>query len=174
MPSESLGRRQNAMRKRMSASISDDSGAAVVVPEATQPASEIPIDWTPRITEYYGSKVISREDLYKLVWSEAMIKIAVRLGVSDVAVAKACRKHNIPLPGRGYWACITAGQNLPRTSLPKLSDSSIVRVTFRPQLKKEVPRLPSVEGAEIVLVEPPSARLHPFAKETKSSIRQER
>src|SRR5262245_18007463 len=35
---------------------------------------------------------------------EPVVKIATRLGVSDVAAAKACRKHNIPLPGRGYWA----------------------------------------------------------------------
>ena len=26
------------------------------------------------------------------------------IGVSDVAVAKACRKAGIPLPGRGHWA----------------------------------------------------------------------
>jgi len=38
--------------------------------------------------------------------------------VSDVALAKTCRKLAIPLPGRGYWARLRAGQKLKRTPLP--------------------------------------------------------
>jgi hypothetical protein len=30
-------------------------------------------------------------------------RLALRLGVSDVALGKACRKAGIPLPGVGYW-----------------------------------------------------------------------
>jgi hypothetical protein len=39
-----------------------------------------------------------------------MTKVAADLGVSDVAVKKICDKHRIPVPGRGYWAKIAAGQ----------------------------------------------------------------
>lgn len=46
----------------------------------------------------------SREELYELVWSKPLRTIAASLGVSDVAVGKACRKADIPLPQRGYWA----------------------------------------------------------------------
>ena len=45
----------------------------------------------------------TREALYVLVWSEPVSKIAPTLGVSDVAVAKACKKVHIPIPPRGYW-----------------------------------------------------------------------
>ncbi|NWB56522.1 hypothetical protein [Pseudomonas sp. F8002] len=43
-------------------------------------------------------------ELFEKVWQTPMIKLAHDIGVSDVAVAKACRKTGIPLPGRGHWA----------------------------------------------------------------------
>ncbi len=41
----------------------------------------------------------TRQALYDLVWSQPMSKLAKNLGVSDVAVAKACRRAEIPVPG---------------------------------------------------------------------------
>ena len=48
--------------------------------------------------------VISREELYQLVWSKPVAKIAKEFGISDVAIAKICKKLNIPKPGLGYQA----------------------------------------------------------------------
>jgi integrase len=59
-----------------------------------------------------------REDLYKLVWTAPVLELAARLGVSDVALAKLCRRAGIPIPGRGYWARVDAGQEPKRPSLP--------------------------------------------------------
>lgn len=41
--------------------------------------------------------------LKALVASQPIIKIAKDFGVSDVAVHKACDRHGIAKPGRGYW-----------------------------------------------------------------------
>jgi hypothetical protein len=60
----------------------------------------------------------SREELFDLVWSNPIKDVAPTFGVSDVAVAKACKKAAIPLPGRGYWAKLKAGQACRRTPLP--------------------------------------------------------
>jgi hypothetical protein len=35
-----------------------------------------------------------------------MTKVAMELGISDVALSKICKKHRVPVPGRGYWAKI--------------------------------------------------------------------
>lgn len=43
-------------------------------------------------------------ELFEKMWQTSMVKLAHEIGVSDVAVAKACRKAGIPLPGRGHWA----------------------------------------------------------------------
>lgn len=46
----------------------------------------------------------NREELYEKVWSKPVVKVAEEYGVSDVAIAKVCRKLSVPVPGRGYWA----------------------------------------------------------------------
>jgi integrase len=51
-----------------------------------------------------------RDDLYRLVWTSPVSKVAARLGVSDVALAKLCRRAAIPIPARGYWQRAEAGQ----------------------------------------------------------------
>ena len=52
---------------------------------------------------------VSREDLYVLVWKMPTTQVAKTLGVSDVAVAKKCKKLNVPKPNRGYWAKVQSG-----------------------------------------------------------------
>lgn len=52
----------------------------------------------------------TREELYNVVWGEPVRTAASRLGISDVALAKACRKNDIPIPPRGHWAKVEAGK----------------------------------------------------------------
>lgn len=47
---------------------------------------------------------ISKEDLHDLVWGKPTVHVAKDLGVSDVAVAKLCKKLGVDKPPRGYWA----------------------------------------------------------------------
>jgi hypothetical protein len=60
-----------------------------------------------------------REKLYQEIWTEPTQTVAARYGISDVALAKACRQLQIPKPSRGYWAKKAAGQAVPRP--PKLA-----------------------------------------------------
>jgi hypothetical protein len=62
---------------------------------------------------------LSREDLYELAWSKPLAQLAKDFGIWDVALAKRCRGLRIPLPGRGYWARVDAGQSPYRPKLPK-------------------------------------------------------
>ncbi len=62
---------------------------------------------------------ITREQLYEQVWSRPMVQLSKSYGLSDVGLAKLCRRHRIPPPPRGYWAKIQAGQHPARTPLPK-------------------------------------------------------
>jgi hypothetical protein len=61
---------------------------------------------------------MKRSELYTKVWSTPMIKLAVELGISDVGLAKACRRHAVPVPPRGYWAKLRAGQKTDQRPLP--------------------------------------------------------
>ena len=43
----------------------------------------------------------TRTELYDLLWSEPTTKVAIRLGISDVGLAKCCKQMNIPKPPSG-------------------------------------------------------------------------
>jgi hypothetical protein len=62
--------------------------------------------------------IMTRQQLYSSVWSEPMIKLARVHGLSDIGLAKICRKHEIPIPPRGYWAKRQAGQVVDPVPLP--------------------------------------------------------
>lgn len=77
---------------------------------------------------------LTREELYAQVWSEPMWTLAARFGLSDVGLAKTCRRYQIPVPPRGYWQQKQAGQAVKRTKLPKLAVSAsgrLAAITFR-------------------------------------------
>ncbi len=64
------------------------------------------------------NREFTRKELYELVWSRPMKNIAADLGISDVALAKHCRRATIPVPSRGYWARKQAGKPTIRSALP--------------------------------------------------------
>lgn len=65
---------------------------------------------------------MTREEFYKLVWTESRLQLAKKLGISDVALAKRCRKLKIPMPGLCDWAKIQAGHAVRQPPLPSMVD----------------------------------------------------
>jgi hypothetical protein len=63
----------------------------------------------------YNFMTLSRSKLYDLVWTQPVRDVAKDFGIPDVALAKRCRALKIPLPRRGYWARVAAGQAPRRT-----------------------------------------------------------
>lgn len=72
----------------------------------------------------------TRQELYDLVWSVPISTLAVKYGLSDRGLAKVCERHQIPVPSRGHWARIEAGQKVTQTPLWKTADPAIQQVTF--------------------------------------------
>jgi hypothetical protein len=64
--------------------------------------------------------VVTREALYDQVWATPIRSLAGRYGISDVALAKTCRRLAVPVPGRGYWAKKAARQHVRPVPLPNL------------------------------------------------------
>ncbi len=73
-------------------------------------------------------KTISRRRLYAKVWEIPMMRLAKSYGISDVGLAKICKKYNIPRPPRGYWAKIQAGLTLKKTPLPNKSSNETIAI----------------------------------------------
>ena len=62
---------------------------------------------------------LSRTALHERIWSEPVRKVAQAFGVSDVWLRKVCQGADIPLPERGYWARVRAGQAVKPSPLPQ-------------------------------------------------------
>lgn len=93
---------------------------------------------------------LTREQLHELVWSEAMSRLCKAIGISDVAIAKHCRKADIPIPERGYWNKLHAGQKVARAPLPPrdLATINVIEMggSLPPELRTRVTGEPGVEG----------------------------
>lgn len=96
---------------------------------------------------------ISREDLFKDAWTRPLSRIAAEFGVSDTALRKMCDRHDIPTPGRGYWAQIASGKSFPRPALrpaaaPHLETVRIVgAVQPSPDVKAIIDRVKAERSA---------------------------
>jgi hypothetical protein len=74
------------------------------------------------------TKTVMRSELYAQVWQQSMVQLAKSYAISDVGLAKLCRKHNIPRPGRGYWARKQAGQSPRQARLPDSANDYAIRL----------------------------------------------
>ena len=64
-------------------------------------------------------KPTDRESLYNEVWTDPISVVAERYGMSDVGLAKACKRLSVPYPRRGYWASVRAGHAVRKVPLPE-------------------------------------------------------
>ncbi len=119
---------------------------------------------------------LSRKQLYDMVWAEPVRTVAAKLSLSDVGLAKLCRRNSIPLPARGYWAKRAAGQAVTQTPLPNPDNDGHIYIdetrTTPPERKRvRDERAALIEAAKASIgVIPVSARLlcrHPLTKAAK-------
>jgi len=95
---------------------------------------------------------LTREQLYELVWSEPMQRLGKQIGISDVAIAKHCRRLGIPLPPRGYWNKLQAGKKIMKAQLRPRDLATINEVEMSgelsPELLARIPGEPGVASAQ--------------------------
>jgi hypothetical protein len=85
----------------------------------------------------------NREELYKEVWDQPLVKLAPQYGISAVALGKVCDKLQIPLPGRGYWIKKEFGKPVEQLPLPEAKNLPVVHHLKFPQPQEAVPTAPS-------------------------------
>ncbi len=105
---------------------------------------------------------LTRDELYRRVWSKPLSLVAQEVGVSGNALAKICNRLLVPYPSRGYWAKVGGGKLLTRTPLPSAPERHTQRVTIsseraasrrtRTRLKIEDRREQLIEVAKEIIV----------------------
>jgi len=68
-----------------------------------------------------NKEVFKREELYEKIWKTPIVRLAKDYGISEVALAKICKKLQIPRPSRGYWAKLEFKKKVSRPPLPEIS-----------------------------------------------------
>lgn len=118
-----------------------------------------------------ASSSLTREQLYELVWSEPMLKVAARYDVSSSYMTRVCTHLNIPRPERGYWAKLAVGKAPPKPPLPEArpGDESVWTKGGEPYSKKDrvLPRPPSKRPKRKTKLSAPKLRKHPLINGAK-------
>jgi hypothetical protein len=79
-----------------------------------------------------GKITLSRKELYEQVWAESMVKLAARYGLSDVGLAKICKRNKIPRPSLGYWARKQFGYAVKQEPLPEKEHNLLIEIRANP------------------------------------------
>lgn len=120
-----------------------------------------------------GSITLTREQLYEQVWTTPIDRLAKDYGLSGTGLAKICFRHQVPRPGRGYWAMKAHGYRATQHKLRRVDDQALQTVTIRPQAvraerptKKEEPKKPTEPTIPVAerLVNP-----HPLVARAKAA-----
>jgi hypothetical protein len=75
---------------------------------------------------------LTRKQLYEKVWSRPVWSLAKEWGISDVGLAKICKRNNIPRPGLGYWAKKQAGIRVQQKPLLKGNGDGVIEIRAHP------------------------------------------
>lgn len=86
------------------------------------------------MTDALGRKAatVSREELFRQVWTTPMRRLAQDYGISGNGLAKICDRLKVPYPPRGYWAKKAAGKKVVQYRLPDREDGTPQTATISP------------------------------------------
>ena len=88
--------------------------------------------------------MITREELYELVWSKPMTKVAEQFDVSSSYMARVCTVLRVPRPERGYWAKLAVGKAPAPQPLPETEPGDQVIWSKGGDLQAHPTRKPAV------------------------------
>ncbi|MES9811651.1 MAG: hypothetical protein ABW161_02640 [Candidatus Thiodiazotropha sp.] len=77
-------------------------------------------------------RTVTREELFEQVWQTPMTQLAKEYGVSDVGLAKVCKRMEVPRPPRGYWRKLEVGRAPSKPKLKPLTKHGIDSVVITP------------------------------------------
>lgn len=91
----------------------------------------------------YGERTfVERDALYEAVWADPVTVVAKRYGLSDVGLHKLCKRLSVPVPPRGYWARLRAGQQVKRIPLPPTTGPTRDHIAVKPAPAADAPEKP--------------------------------
>jgi hypothetical protein len=81
-------------------------------------------------------QTVTREQLYEQVWSVPIWTLCQQYGLSDNGLRKICRRLNVPVPPRGYWAKVEAGHKVKKMPLPAKAERTTTEFWRAPKRER--------------------------------------
>jgi hypothetical protein len=110
----------------------------------------------------YITKQFTPQEMFRMVWDTPVLILARQIGVSDVGLAKACRRAGITLPTRGHWA--KPESKRPNKPKPPVSTDVIEFRVLDPETLSKLPaKMTPIASRQIAM---PSSLVdpHPLVK----------
>lgn len=115
---------------------------------------------------------ITRAELYEKVWTTPMRTLAKEFGLSDVGLAKLCRRHDIPTPGLGHWRLVETGHAPKRDPLPAIHppESETINIAASEPQPYGLPKKSELASTLKIEVKEDREITHPLAIRTKRAF----
>lgn len=110
--------------------------------------------------------MLTREELFELVWQRPLSHLAVELGTSSARLTKICAQLDIPRPTSGHWTKLAVGKAPPRPCLPASATTAPITLPSNtgptksaagPAVGKAPPRPGLPTSANTAPITPPSS-----------------
>ncbi|MCI0724764.1 MAG: hypothetical protein L0338_38245 [Acidobacteria bacterium] len=116
---------------------------------------------------------LRRGELYEKVWTAPMQRLAKDFGLSDVGLAKLCRRHQIPVPGRGYWRRLETGNDPGRIPLPPIANPQfeVIDIVIHDKPSKVLAKVGLGDACPLPIAVSPNRPIsHPLTKKAKEQL----
>ena len=80
----------------------------------------------------------TRKELFDLVWSTPMSRIAKKYEISDTGLRKLCKRHDIPVPLLGYWQKVAHGKKVTAAKFNERNNNDQEKISLRLRDPSEV------------------------------------
>jgi len=122
-----------------------------------------------------ASVSLKREELYEQVWTEPLIHLASKYGLTGNGLKKICRKANIPVPPPGYWQRLRVGRPDPRPTLPQAAPGIPVTLTIAATpvnriVKEAASRIEGQQSETPIVVPDRLLNPHPLVQATRLAL----
>ncbi len=107
--------------------------------------------------------IMSRQALFDAAWTRPLTDVAEDLGITSTGLKKICDRHDIPTPGRGYWAQVQAGRKFPRPVLRPVKDKRLEEVRIMGGRPLPPAVVAAVKASRALVTKKPRARSRPPA-----------
>jgi hypothetical protein len=125
-------------------------------------------------------RVLSRQELFDLVWSKPLRDLAGVFGLSDRGLAKLCDRYGIPRPPQGHWVRVSFGNAASRPSLRRAPEGVGEEIRFfipdpsvprpEPVVSPEVASWIEREAARPIVVPGSVGKYHPLVRKAKDAL----